>query len=75
MLFPFLFQPTFGRLIADEFVCLINLQPIMKNVVVFNDAACHLTQLLNQTDLTKYPVKDQLETLKSQMIAATICPP
>ncbi|KAM7295967.1 uncharacterized protein ISCGN_021182 [Ixodes scapularis] len=68
-------DPTFGRLISDEFVCLVNLQPIMKNVVVYNDVACHLTQLLNQTDLTKYPVEDQLETVKSQLTAVSICPP
>lgn len=66
-------DPTFSRLLSDEFVCLVNLQPMIKSMIVYNDVTCYLSQLLNQTDLTGYPVKDQVETLKSQLLAATVC--
>ncbi|KAM7295971.1 uncharacterized protein ISCGN_021186 [Ixodes scapularis] len=66
-------DPTFSRLLSDEFVCLVNLQPMTTSMIVYNDVGCYLSQLLNQTDYTRYPVTDQVETVHSQLLAATVC--
>uniref|UniRef100_A0A4D5RK53 Putative secreted protein n=1 Tax=Ixodes scapularis TaxID=6945 RepID=A0A4D5RK53_IXOSC len=66
-------NPTFSRLLSDEFVCLVNLQPMMTSMIVYNDVGCYLSKLLNQTDYTGYPVTDQVETVQSQLLAATVC--
>lgn len=66
-------EPTFIKLLVDQFVCIVNLLSPAISEGIYKGIACYLGQVLSQTDLTGYAVRDQVETVTSQLLTAGGC--
>ncbi|XP_042150526.1 uncharacterized protein LOC115311108 [Ixodes scapularis] len=66
-------DPKFSRFIANEFVCVANLQSASVSGEIYNDVACFLGYLLSILDLTQFTVEEQLNTVKLQLLASGTC--
>ncbi|XP_042150443.1 uncharacterized protein LOC8033409 [Ixodes scapularis] len=66
-------DPTFSKLLVDQFVCIVSFQSPDISEGIYKGIACYLGQVLEETDLTGYAVRDQVETVKSQLLTVGGC--
>ncbi|EEC11797.1 hypothetical protein IscW_ISCW009488 [Ixodes scapularis] len=66
-------MPTFSKLLVDQFVCIVSFQSPDISEGIYKGIACYLGQVLQETDLTGYAVRDQVEIVKSQLLTVGGC--